>query len=337
MLAWMNNLGPPLRNFDGSLGLHWDLALERVGRKLRFLPDRTQWSVDEWLIAKRMIASGERLVLYNEDGHEWTFTRRVQVFTLWATLPVTAGLTVVGAPSLGRTLVTCSSAKFYDSMVGKSIVVTGSGTYVIDQYVSSTQVYVDTEATFAASTFSIASDGDYVLPLDFYGLDSDLYYLSSSRGWDRVRRIGTERILYQRQMTQTTSDPWSCAVEANHGKRNVGQRNILMVYPTPSSDVNVQMRYNLAVKGVSRQRPFYMGGDPMSEVFIAGAEAACEREMDERADVSTEYFQRRLSAAILIDSKQRKGHDAGVMEDPSDGEHEPNLRDVWSSGRRTYT
>lgn len=93
---------------------------------------------------------------------DWRFRARRLSLDIWQTQ---TGTCTGGAYDGTSTVLTANTGTFYESMVNRSVVITGVGTFTITAYTSSTSVTVSGDASAAsASAWTVTSTAIYTLP-----------------------------------------------------------------------------------------------------------------------------------------------------------------------------
>lgn len=207
---------------------------------------------DLWL-AKDLVNTALRDFVASAPPQGWKWLHQLQRVTLWPSVAVsaTALLTSGGYdPTSDTTLLISATDAFYPSMEMRDIVLTGIGTFRIEQYVSASQIRVLGNATAAGVspgvTWSITSTGAYTLPATFSGqATGDITYApGESHG---VIINWTEEAVIRRSREITTAVygyPFLAAVRQLTIPSS-RQRWELLVYPTPQAVQAVEFPFTL--------------------------------------------------------------------------------------------
>ncbi len=245
---------------------------------------------------QRHVNNGLRMFISDAPETGWRWTRPTASVDLWPTVSVTAGITVTAGNydrTGDRTLLTSNTAVFYETMEEKSIVVTGQGTFIIKQYISSTQVYVYGSHYFAAaSTFGVNADGNYTLPKTFAGtFTGQLTFAAATNRAVQIQWSDEATIRELREnVSIQTGIPRYVAISVfvpTSGRR----RYQMMTYPTPYQLFTVQFPYDLhfdQMTDVGETPPTPISHD---ETIRAACLAVVERDVDDRPDgPNTDYY-----------------------------------------------
>jgi len=184
-------------------------------------------------------------------------------------------------PATGLTTITANADLFYPSMEKRSITVTGQDTYVIDEYVSATEIrVVSTDFWVADATFSITSTGAYTLPATFGGSYlTDITYAAGSNLGQGIE--WTNEITIRRYRTDSNTDtgyPFCAAIQRMTGN---SRRWELVVFPTPNSVQTVQFKYDLYFNKMTKNADLHPAGFAHDETVKAACKAVTERDADD--------------------------------------------------------
>lgn len=245
---------------------------------------------------QRHVNNGLRMFIADAPETGWRWTRPTASVSLWPSVGIVAGHTVTGAsydiPN-DRTLITCNTAIFYETMEEKDMVITGHGTVTIKQYISATQVYVYGSHGFSdASTFSITSDGNYTLPKTFAGTFTGQITFGAA----------TNRAVQLEWCDEATIRELRENVSINEGivryiaisvfvPQNGRRRYQLMCYPIPYQLFVVQFPYDLhfdSLTDLDENPPTPIAHD---ETVRAACLAVVERDVDDTPEgPATNYY-----------------------------------------------
>lgn len=259
----------------------------------------------------RLILRGERTFWLHPPGvdrpHVWSCLRDPGLLDLWGDIPVSAAVTV----SQSSATMTASAATFYETMVGKSVVVTGEGTFTITGYTSSTVVTVTPTDTYSAKTFSIASDGTFRLPDDFESPESSTIVFADS-AWQPDISLVNEKIVTGLRATQAqTGYPQVAAIRWTTSDGSAAQTQELVVWPEPDSHYQVSLPYMAQPQGMTiTTNPYPRGGPEMADALLSVILAICQEAKDrQRGDRWAEAEQKCAQAAM----RDRTRHHNVVM------------------------
>lgn len=260
-------------------------------------------------------AAEEREIgLYVEEGqrdfllsYNWGFTQPVATSVLWATTTATTTMTVGGE---GSRTITASTATFFPTMVGHTIVST-NGSYVIDGYASTTSVTVTTDASADTGlAFQITADGAYRLPDDFGGLIGDVFFQAGDGLWRPLASTGVAELLELFQVSTGTGRPSVCAVESVNVSGEIGQRSNLFAWKIPDSNYTVRYQYQVLPDNlVSLGYPY--GGARHAETIKHACLAAMERS---KFQLAAGPYQRQYDRLLVLSIKaDQRGARAGSL------------------------
>ena len=259
--------------------------------------------------AKTFVNDGIRMLISDAPPDGWRWARPVASVDMWPDVAVDATVTATGVYTTVTTI-TATEATFYPSMEGKTIIVTGVGSYTIVSYTSSTVITIAGDNAFAGKTFSIANDGAYTLPQTFGGqYRGDIQYaaetgVSVSPTWTAESYIRALRA----ESTVQTDTPYLFAVR----KMSLARRWELVVYPEASGLETVEFPYDLHFDELSGLTDMHPAGYPFDEAVKAACLAVWERDGDDVIAGLNDYYQNKaLPNAFKINARsapQRLGY-----------------------------
>jgi hypothetical protein len=283
----------------------------RIAEFLGYGRTAANWSTDQSSVIDEVLDSGLRRFYfppaiegYAFNGHEWTFLKPVDTITLWPSISVDSTVTVTGVHAAGTTTVTASEAKFYASMIGKSIGITDIGTFTITGYTSSTVISVSGDATCAGKTFSLAADGTYRLSDDFGGASEDSFTFGTDEAYRTLKRASDAiiRSFYQGGVTSGIPEYGAVRPVANFTGAT-GQRFELYVWPTPSQVFTLSFKKLILPDALTSSFPYTYGGMAHSETLIASCLASAEIKLNDEKGVRFVEFIDNLKASIAVDRR----------------------------------
>lgn len=146
---------------------------------------------------------------------------------------------------------------------------------------------------------------DVDLPSDFGFLCGHLYFVDDtvSRATP-IQRVNDGAIRRMRQSQAiTASQPTHCAILPNHGPTATkGQRNVLLLWPTPEQDYTVTGRYSLLPPALDITNPFPYGGAAHAETLIQACLCASEQ-INDTPGPATQHFAECLASSIEYDRR----------------------------------
>lgn len=310
----------------------------QVGDLLGFRRDDNQWSQSERDRVNNIVRRGLRRFYMphpiegERKAHTWSFMFLEETVSVWPSASVDADVTVDGTAGT----ITTSTYTFYPTHVGKTIVITGQGSYEITEYTSGTQVTVDASGlNFTGATFSITANGNYNLPDDFGYTDGSMTF-DSVTGFPPVVKMHPEQIRQRRQSAYnlTTGRPCRYAVKPRNKPGTTGQRFHLMLWPTPDSVYTLHYDYFFLSDALDETNEHLPGGMLHGETIVQSCMAIAEEMM-----IPGETRQRGAYAAMLSASinQDRLAHQAdnlgynGDRSDPVDIRNRHGFQPVYTS------
>jgi hypothetical protein len=273
-------------------------------------------AASEQAVIDRLILEAERTTFLHppvNPPHVWSCLRDPGELTLWTDVAVDSDITVTGVESGGSTTVTASEAKFYETMIGHSIVITSTGTFTITGYTSSTVIVVSGDATCTDETFSITGDGVYRLPSDFESPDSPkIVWLDNVFASD-IALANENGVNYHRAVDTSTGYPVLAYIRWVTSDGTAAQAQELVVWPRADRDYSVAMPYILQPQGMSTANPYPRGGPEMADLLLTGVIAVCEKERSgARGDRWAEFVQK-CAIAVTRDRTRHHNFNAGRL------------------------
>lgn len=239
-------------------------------------------------------------------AHDWGCLRPRLSFTLWADVAGTVSATHVA----GTSTVTATSALFYASMIGHSIVIATVGTFTITGYTSTTVISVSGNATCTAKAFTITADGIYRLPDDFGGMESTEIEFARDEGHFKFISVVNEELVVKKwQYNDTVNRPEIAAprVLASDG---TGQRWDLVVAPIPDENYTVSFRYN-SIPNALTSGQYGPGGALLADALLKCCLAAAEEKFNENQTAMRLQESAALQKAIRFDLKYYRARKLG--------------------------
>jgi len=175
-----------------------------------------------------------------------------------------------------------------------------------------------------------ADQVDYDLPDDFGSLVGDLYHRTSDRAICFVPVRGEALILARRgQLSQPSGRPQLAATRPKATQGVVGQREELLIWPTPDRGYSLNYTYRILPQALDAVRQYPYGGAKHAELFKAAVIAAAEEMQDDAKGVRFQGFMQILVASIAQDAASSPDN-LGYNGDRSD-------RRTWRSERHSET
>jgi hypothetical protein len=230
--------------------------------------------------------------------------------------------TVVGSPSYDAaaySTITAAAASFYPSMVGRSFTFdTSEVEYTIYSYTSATEIVVvgDASGEAAADTFTVTATGDYRMPDDFASINGLFYIIDQNIPRRKINRYNVGQILEKRTFFNEysyTPDMFAIAPEPMTGAS--GQRQKVMLYPTPNTTITLTYTYSILPDALTASLPYPRGTEVYSEAIRYAALAEVEKRIGSARGFKEDY-QRELLNAIARDELDSMPDSLGYNGDP---------------------
>lgn len=266
----------------------------------------------------RLILRGERTFWLHPPGvsppHVWSCLRDPGLLDLWIDVAVAAAVTATGVyDGATYTVITATTASFYETMIGKSIIVTTIGTYTIVGYTSSTVVSIAGNHAFATKTFSIDANGDYQLPADFDSPDSAKLVCVSDSWVPDVQLIDEQTVNAFRATQTQTGYPQYAAIRWKACDGTAAHVQEIMFWPEPNAYYQVAMPCILRPQGMSAANPYPRGGPEMADCLLSVILAVCEEAKTGRRGDRWAEAAAKCAAAAQRDRTRHHNFIAGQM------------------------
>ena len=289
---------------ESSLTLAFSDYQAEVGWILGYSRDSDNWSAAQLAQINAVVQSGVRRFYYppgigQSKPHEWSFLKPDTSMVLWPDIALDDDVTVTATESDDVSTVTASEASFYNNMIGRSIVITSTGTFTITGYTSSTVVSVSGDATCTDKTFSMATTSEYQLPDDFAGLYGHVTF-AADNNYPPIEIVGDQQVREWAQYTNV-SRPRSACIRPKASTGAAGQRFELYCYPEPDAEYTVYFRYESLPSQLSSSYPYPLGGMQHSETILAFCLWTAAERIDDDPDTRRSYAMERLDASVRRD------------------------------------
>jgi len=314
---------------------HAELSTE-LGRYLGIDRDEDNWTANEVLDVEACKKRGLRQFYFpprvnqDEQAHSWSFLRPQSVLWIWDDVIEDDEITISSATYADPvTTITASDDVFYPSMEEKTLTcVTSGNTYVIDQYISATQVKVTGDAHSETGVITIDSEDLFTMPWDFGGMAGDgnfTYDVDESR-ISVIKLTSDVRIRLLRQATISTGTPGLAAIVPLITDGTQGQRWAAMFHNPPDKPYKMHYRYYILPNALVDTTLEYPYGSAMhSETILESCLAIAESREKDLASVehqnkyalllqSSIDRDKKLSESIVHYGYNRDGSD-GIEED----------------------
>lgn len=308
-----------------------------IGRYLGY--DRTvgNWTANEVLDLTAILKRGLRQFYFpqrtraqeasGEQVHRWTFLKPQATLVIWEDVTASDEITVSTASySSPVTTITASEDVFHPSMEEKTMGFDeNSNTFVIDEYISATQVKVTGDASGEASnTITIDSEDLFTLPWDYGGMSGDgrFTFDVSENKLSVISVINDAMIRLKRQAGVSTGTPYLAAIVPLTTAGAQGQRWGIMFHPPPNDEITLHYRYYILANALVDDTAEYpYGSVAHSETILESCLAIAEtREKDSASVEHQSRFATLLQASI--DHDRQLGETVtqyGYNRDYSDG------------------
>lgn len=320
---------------ESTLQTTWTELEAEVGRYLGLHRTVGNWSGDETADVLAIIKRGLRQFYFppksspDELVHIWSFLRPKAQLTIWDDVAAADAITISAASYSAVTLlttITASGSVFYETMEEKSLTLDeNTNTYVIDEYVSATQVKVAGNASGeTGNTIVIDSADTFTLPWDFGGMagDGKFTYVNAENKLSYIDLTSDTRIRFLRQSSISTGTPYLAAVSPIKTDGTQGQRWEMLIHPPPNDNFTLDYRYYIQPNAlVDSTNEYPYGSAQHSETIIESCLAIAEvREKDSAKTDHQERFAMLLASSVERD--KRLGESITVLgynRDLSDG------------------
>lgn len=282
-----------------------------VAQVLGYSRDATKWTDAEALENDRMVQEGYHSFLYPVPPHDWSFLKPTVTFNMWADVAVDSDVTVTGGAFDGTyTTVTATDDTFYDTMVGKSIVITGRASFVIYSHTSATVIVVLGNASAAAAdTFAISSEGAINLA-DVHGGFEGKWSFEPNEG-QPISVVGEGQIRSLRRAT-ATGRPRYLGIRPRTFDSKAPQRFEVMAWPEPNTNYVMSYKQIMLPDKLTTANPYPVGGAAHARTVQAACRARAELQADGPGDYE-EAFQKALIASITHDAEANTPESLGYI------------------------
>ncbi len=261
-------------------------------------------------LCQRHVNNGIRMFMADSPKGGWKWAKPTASVTIWGTIAVNTSNTASGGAydsTNDQTTITIQSDAFYESMEGKTIVFTTTGSFTIKSYTSATVVVVSGDASaVSAETWSITADGNYTLPATFGGQYAGQiqYTQDTNKGvspeWSTEANIRA----WRENITDETGDPYLFAIRPMTTVFDSRRRWELMAYPRPDDVLVVEFPYFLyfdKLIATTEVQPAPIWHD---DTIRAAGLAVAERDTDDTATQHhMAYYGKMLAKSHEIDSR----------------------------------
>lgn len=279
-------------------------VLQAVGDYFGFKRNQHAWSREETATVTRVIRSGERQYyspppVGGMPPHSWSFLRPRLGTTISA--PYATGTIAIVAGTA-----TLTGGTWPSWAADGWLVVDGVGYSVASRSSSSVIVLDDSTAAVSSGTTYSLQRYEYTLPDAFGGfIDPFLSFVAANNQCYVVQITSVSEILRYRQF-----EPWSvgiqpvyAAVVPKSSDGTDGQRQQLLLFPTPTEAGTLDGVYYAIPNATTDAAPYPLGGEVHAETYLAAIMAAAELEKNKQAGPLKLQFMERLAASIAHDKR----------------------------------
>ena len=302
---------------ESSLSLSRDEIRSEIGDFIGYTRGSTSWNADEVADIDAVLKNGLRQFYYppivaiegneRKTSHQWSFLKPIDTITVWDDIAVVSTSTVTGVYSgvTFKTTLTANVASFYPTMVGKTITITDVGDFTITAYTSTTVIVVSGDASAAVTkTFSFVSDGKFVLPDDFGGIEGDLTYEPDDAvGFSPVKITSEGKIRAMYQQQDAASRPEYAAIIPYTADGVLGQRFQMWFYSIPDGVYVLSFHKIILTNTLTSGNPYPLGGMIHAQTIMSSCLAAAELLKDRTKGEYWDRFLDHLAAGIKQDEK----------------------------------
>jgi hypothetical protein len=202
------------------------------------------------------------------------------------------------------TTITASAGTFYPSSEGKTLFMRDvAGSITLTNYISDTTMTVTGNVSWAgAKNFNLSSQGIYALPQNFGGQTAgEITYQAGSNRGVPINWIGELEIRRLRENWNSVSgNPYYAAVRLN---TTTPRRWDLLVYPNTGGTYRVEFPFIIYFDKITNLTDMHVAGFQHDEAVKAAAMAAAERQAEDMAAGSMDYYRKvALPNSLKIDA-----------------------------------
>lgn len=271
-------------------------------------------------------------------SHRWSFLH--PVVTLETIAPYDTGTIAIVN---GTTTVTLTDGVFPSWTATHGSLIVDTAEYVIDTRTDDTHLELASawsEDTETASEYVLKHDGNYDLPDNFGGMESDMV-IESENFRPNIMRVGEGKIRSLRQLEPryaigtTTTTPFYAAIRPKeHTVTTTGQRFEVMFHPLPPTVITISYQIRILPEMlVATTLEYPYGGAEHGETIRAACLAAAEeQENSNRLGGNKSYdkrdlFESALVSSIALDNQINSVEFYGYNGDNSDMRHQYHRND----------
>ena len=154
------------------------------------------------------------------------------------------------------------------------------------------------------TTLSVVdADWDYDLPDDFGRLIGVLHF-AAAKYLNPVSIISVSRLLDLRASSDFSGAPVYAATRYKSSTGSGGQRQELLLYPTPDAAWTMSYEYEAYNGALSDSYPYPLGGMQLAELYLESCLALAESRVNDTIGIHMQQYQALLVDAIARDRKR---------------------------------
>lgn len=297
------------------------------------------WSANTVQDVQDCMDEGMKTFLRADGKHKWSFMYMIGTLTVFADIATTSGDTVSGGayadPSTTLTI-SGGNTTMYPGMVGRSIVITGVGTFTISGYTSGTVITVTGDASSASgATFSITTDGFFRLPDNVAGIDGPLEFdEDESYRHHNIPLVSHGSLLNLRRQVDYTGYPQYAALVPAISSQTETAKWDLYTYPDVGGTYALKYKYRIRPDALTSTLTDPYGSGEHGDTLKYAMLAAWERLIDENPDGPiNRHYQNLLATSIEQDKRLARAEYAGRMhtDPPRSGHNGADSRNLRST------
>ena len=150
---------------------------------------------------------------------------------------------------------------------------------------------------------TIVNQWEYDLPDNFGRLVGTLHF-GSALYRKSIQVISAPALIDLRSSASMSDYPTYCATRYKISNGVNGQRQELLLFPTPSVVLTLSYEYEAYSGALTTSYPYPLGGMQMTELYIESCLAVAEGRMNDAIGEHTQQYQSLLADAIARDNKR---------------------------------
>jgi hypothetical protein len=153
-----------------------------------------------------------------------------------------------------------------------------------------------------ATLDTVADQSDYDMEDDFGHIVGEIFY-DSDNLQNPIKIVSVGVLLELRSDRDDTGRPRVAALNWKASDGSDGQRQELLLYPTPDAAYTLTYRYEAYSGQLTESLPYALGGMKHSETLISSCIAVAEQRINGEKGVQSEAFLRNLATSVERDRK----------------------------------